>query len=237
MTNVPLVLSTKPLGPEARQAAATLGLGYAELGLMTFRYEQILLKEEWFLENILWIFTSVNAVKAMFQNGAVAEPFAYAVVGQKTAEAIALHWHKPPVVPPAPNALELAKTLVGLHEHFPIAKAIFFCGNLRLNHLPDQLQAAHISLEEVVCYHTNILKNVAIPAADAILFFSPSNVAAYLANHGSKNILSIAIGPSTHKALMANGFSKVLVSSNPNWPQMLAMAAAHLPHKKDYATE
>ncbi|GAB3006666.1 hypothetical protein GCM10027051_02620 [Niabella terrae] len=88
-------------------------------------------------------------------------------------------------------------------QKFPGVKELyFFCGNRRMNSIPDLLPAAGIPVREYVVYETE-LTPVSVPdPIQAVLFFSPSGVESFCSlNHIPKQVPLFSIGSTTTKAI------------------------------------
>lgn len=168
-------------------------------------------KEEYKCYPTTVIFTSQNAVKSLLKNVDRNELSFEKIycVGEKTA-----------------SYLENNGFVVNHFEHYGKALAnyivnqkelkevTFFCGNSRLDELPNTLNANHIIVNEVVVYKT-VLNQIAITnPIDGILFFSPSGVQSYLMAKNSVKPKAFCIGTTT--ALSAtNHFDEIVVVDKP----------------------
>ncbi len=112
------------------------------------------------------------------------------------------------VIASASNSLSLAKQIIKNEED-----SLFYCTTeTRLDHLESTLAAANVSLEIDIVYD-KILKPMAMKDTDAILFFSPSQIEAYLMkNELLSRIPIFCIGPTTAKAARGLGYTNIIVS-------------------------
>ncbi|MCC8142570.1 MAG: uroporphyrinogen-III synthase [Tannerellaceae bacterium] len=66
----------------------------------------------------------------------------------------------------------------------------FFCGQRRLNEIPERLSGAAISYKEVIVYETELTPQTLEKTYEGILFYSPSGVESFFsANHPGKATL------------------------------------------------
>ncbi|MCF3110361.1 uroporphyrinogen-III synthase [Niabella sp. CC-SYL272] len=121
----------------------------------------------------------------------------------------------------APNGAQLVKQIIG-HAPDPV---VFFCGNLRLDTIPDGLKQNAISCREKVVYKT-IKTPVHIDQHyDGILFYSPSGVESFFSlNKISPETSAFSIGPSTTRALKKYT-SNIVEAAQPDVEQMIGMIA------------
>jgi len=83
-----------------------------------------------------------------------------------------------------------------------IKNVVFFCGNIRMNTLPDILNKAGVTITEVVVYETTHTPVKLARDYDAVLFYSPSAVDSFFsANAPATDCCMAAIGNTTAGAL------------------------------------
>ena len=157
------------------------------------------------------IFTSQNAVKSLLRNFERSELCFEKIycVGKKTSFFLEKNGF---VV----NHFEhYSKALAGfILSQKDLKEVTFFCGNSRLDELPNTLNDHHIKVNEVVVYKT-VLNQIEITnPVDGILFFSPSGVQSYLMAKNSVKPKAFCIGTTT-ALLAANYFSEIVVVDNP----------------------
>jgi uroporphyrinogen-III synthase len=109
----------------------------------------------------------------------------------------------------ANNALYLSKLMIseGVRE------ALFFCGDQRLDILPDNLRNNGIELKELIVYST-LLKPVKLKEQpEIILFFSPTAVNSFFSmNEIPSGSTVIAMGTTTAAALKQKTEHPVIIS-------------------------
>lgn len=112
-------------------------------------------------------------------------------------------------------------------------KMVFFCGDRRLDYLPEALKEAGKMLEEVVVYETHSLPVKIIRAYDAVLFFSPSAVESFFSlNTLSSNTMLFAIGNTTAQRLQQYTTHKIIVSPEHNAEAMIEQIIAFYNNEK-----
>ncbi|MDP2088892.1 MAG: uroporphyrinogen-III synthase [Flavobacteriaceae bacterium] len=157
------------------------------------------------------IFTSQNAVKSLLDDLEKSELCFEKIfcVGEKTKQYLEKNNFE--VTHFEHYSKNLADYIVNQKE---INEVTFFCGNSRLDELPNTLKTNHIKVNEVVVYKT-VLNQIPITNTfDGILFFSPSGVQSYLMAKNSVKPKAFCIGTTT--ALSAsNYFNEIVVVDNP----------------------
>lgn len=184
------VLSTRILTPEQRLLLpdSVELVAYDALEVTCFPVAQ-----DWSAEDLL-VFTSRNAVRACFAQKATQVNSCYCV-GSKTAEALREAGQE--VLGVYENAGALAQALIQENTKQNI---IFFCGNRRLDTLPEALAQAGIPMETREVYATTLVQKKFGQNFDALLFFSPSGVAAFTSANPIGKALAVCIGPTTAAA-------------------------------------
>ncbi|HET7001443.1 MAG TPA: uroporphyrinogen-III synthase, partial [Puia sp.] len=98
----------------------------------------------------------------------------------------------------ADNALILSNLMISEG----VQKAIFFCGDQRLDILPDNLRSNGIDLKELVVYDTHLKPVKLKEPPEILLFFSPTAVRSFFSmNEISPDTTVIAMGTTTAEAL------------------------------------
>ena len=121
----------------------------------------------------------------------------------------------------AKNAAELAKIIIEDGEE----EVVFFCGNQRLDTLPDTLRENDIDVYEMVVYETVQIPTKVEKEYDGILFFSPSGVDSFFSVNkvGVKTEL-FAIGNTTANAIKKHTDNKVIFSETASKETMVDYA-------------
>ncbi|MEX0290324.1 MAG: hydroxymethylbilane synthase [Flavobacteriaceae bacterium] len=190
------------------------------------RISQQLLKSE--LEHV--IITSKNAVASLLMNG---DPTTFKFkniycVGGKTKRLIERKIGK--VTHVALQADQLAKYLT---DHIDESKVTFFCGDQRLDDLPDTLTKNGIEVTEVKAYQTKFAPKKVDDSIRGILFFSPSAVKSYLLENDSDK-LAFCIGETT-AAEARKSFKEVRVAKTTSVEAVIELVNDH--HKNDVKLE
>lgn len=144
------------------------------------------------------IFTSRHAVRACFQDLQEPDPTGVQClcVGEKTAESLREKGIFPLEV--APNAADLA---MRIRNKYTEKSFVYYCGDKRLDLLPDALDSLRVSWEELVVYQTTQARREFHKSFDAILFFSPSGVESYYEVNKNSRALALCIGETTASAV------------------------------------
>ncbi|HEX4851773.1 MAG TPA: uroporphyrinogen-III synthase [Puia sp.] len=106
-----------------------------------------------------------------------------------------------------------------------IKQAIFFCGDLRRDELPDILKEGGVEINELVVYETKLTPVKVSMRYDGILFFSPSAIKSFftLNELPSKTVL-FSIGETTRATLMDFTDHKIISIDKPNKEDLVRLA-------------
>jgi len=168
------------------------------------------------LKNNSLIFTSVNGVKAFFENGFSAnENFAepknynkiYAVGSQTKKE---LRKHNFGTFKLCKNANELSNFIT---ENSANEKFLHFCGNIAIDILDEKLPLQNISYRKIPVYRTELLYPKIDEKYQAIVFFSPSGVRSFAKFNNLENMKIFSIGKTTTSELEKLTDNKIITSS------------------------
>ncbi len=108
------------------------------------------------------------------------------------------------------NAEALAEYLV---EYMEGSEATYFCGESRLDQLPEILEKNQIKLHEIVSYQTVLDSDKIDEGIEGILFFSPSTVESYLLKNKADKV-AYCIGETTAEVARKH-FEDVRVAKTP----------------------
>lgn len=97
-----------------------------------------------------------------------------------------------------PTATELAGSLA---NKYPGNSFVYYCGNMRLDLIPDTLNDLGLSWQEATVYRTLLNPKKWDRLYDAVLFFSPSAVQSYVALNLMGTATGYCIGKTTAEAL------------------------------------
>lgn len=175
--------------------------------------------------NALVVFTSANAAKAFASTGLARPHWRVACLQGATKAALPEGLH---ITLTAPDAAALATLLVqepGLQEVY------FFCGDMRRDTIPQELQQHNIHVFEKIVYHNTATPQQIQDVYDAMLFFSPTAVKSFFAvNALPRATICFAIGSTTGAALQAFTRNNIITADNPAAATLLQTAIDHLEH-------
>ncbi len=177
---------------------------------------EILKTKSFGLNNNSLIFTSVNGVKAFFENGFSAnENFAESknynkiyVVGSQTKKE--LRKHNFGTFKLCKNANELSQFII---ENAVNEKFLHFCGDIALDILDEKLPLQNISYKKIPVYKTKLLYPKIDEKYQAIVFFSPSGVRSFAKFNDLDNVKIFSIGKTTTLELEKLTDNKITTSS------------------------
>ena len=187
------IVSTKKLLTNQKQYLLNANFSVVEADFI-----QIIGKEfKYKNTNNYLIFTSQNAVESVLKNNKISEikKIKSFCVGEKTRQFLEENGFE--VILHADYAAELASVIC---NQYPKGSFTFFSGNLRRDILPEALELAQISFDEIEVYET-ILTSHEIPSKpDGLLFFSPSAVESYIKRNTISDQTCFCIGKATAEA-------------------------------------
>jgi uroporphyrinogen-III synthase len=106
-----------------------------------------------------------------------------------------------------------------------VTDAIFFCGNQRMDILPDLLRKHGVHLTEIVVYNTKLIPVQIENHPDAILFFSPTAVKSFFSmNELHPNTTIFSMGQTTAAALKKYTSLPIIISPEADKSFVLNMA-------------
>jgi uroporphyrinogen-III synthase len=175
-------------------------------------------------QKLIAVFTSVHAVYAVTSCLKQKPDWTIYCVGKETLSVIR-DWIGPGMIAKsANNAQALAEIMVA----DKIKEAVFFCGDQRMDILPENLRKEGLLLRELIVYST-LLSPVHLDIyPDAILFFSPSAVKSFFSVNDlpSETILFVP-GKTTADTLSRFTTNKVIISSEPDKMVVLNLAVEY----------
>ena len=164
-------------------------------------------------EKITALFTSVNAVNAVFSSIDKKPEWKIFCISGATKNALSNIINETKIIGTADNASALADKIV---ENTTVKSCVFFCGNQRLNTLPDKLLRQNIHLEELVVYRTIPAPKKIEKQYDGILFFSPSAVESFFSvNKIDNKTVLFSIGKTTTKAIRKFTNNQIITAQFP----------------------
>lgn len=172
------------------------------------------------------VFTSANAVRAVvIGNSFYAPLWNIYCIGNATKNTVLQNFSDTQIIGTAADALSLA-TLIQRNEH--VRNVYFFCGDQRMDTLPDTLRDTGVEVNEIIVYKTVATPHLVDTKYDAILFFSPSGVNSFFkACHVREDTVLFAIGTTTAEAIRTYVPNKVIVCPNPSKEKMVTDVVAY----------
>ncbi|MBS1729946.1 MAG: uroporphyrinogen-III synthase [Bacteroidetes bacterium] len=181
--------------------------------------------QDFLQKEITAVFTSQTAVSAVLSKSKNQPPWKIYCIDNATKNAILKFFPQVFLQGIAANAGSLASMIIANGEK----DIVFFCGNKRLNDLPNSLAAAGILLEECVVYDTFILNTTVQKNYDAIIFCSPSAVEGFFkSNVIRKNTTLFSLGKKTSEAIQNFSENLTIEASYPDKNQLLHQAVFFL---------
>jgi uroporphyrinogen-III synthase len=166
------------------------------------------------------VFTSAHGVEAVVMNLDRKPSWKIACISGATLEAVKKYFDEANVIAAAPHAKQLAKEIIN-QVNEPV---VFFCGNKRLDTIPQQLKTAGIPVEEIAVYHTELTPQPVKHNAAAILFFSSSAVESFfMKNDLADTTICFAIGDTTAETLRQKGGNRIIIAANPGKKEMIEL--------------
>lgn len=158
-------------------------------------------------------FTSQYSVESVALNLLGKPNWKISCIGGVTKEAVAKYFGEESLVVTAKNASALARRII---ETGGIDEVLFFCGDQRLDDLPETLRANNIPVQEVIAYQTLQTPHDVEEDYDGILFFSPTAVHSFFSNNTVRtDTVLFSIGRTTTATIQSYCTNKVVTSE---WP-------------------
>lgn len=160
------------------------------------------------------LFTSANAVNSVIEQLENTKPnWHFYCISGKTKDAVSAYWGTEKILGYGNDALEILETMT---SEIP-QEIIFFCGNKRLDTLPDTLTDRGFDVKELIVYQTELSSTKLENSFDAIIFFSPSGIESFLQqNTIPMEAILFAIGNTTAKHLGNICANQIIVSPSPD---------------------
>jgi len=175
--------------------------------------------EAFALQKIVAVFTSVNAVEAVIKHLTLIPDWSIFCLGGITKELVYGFFGEANVAATAKNATALADKIIQIKT---IEEVVFFCGDQRLDELPETLRYNSITVNELVVYTTVQLPFFIEKNYDAFIFFSPSAVHSFFSmNTVPINAIMFSIGKTTTATIQTYCTNKIVTSEWPGKDQMI----------------
>ncbi len=165
------------------------------------------------LQKINVAFTSVYAVENVASNITTKPAWKISCIGGATKEAVSKYFGEDSLEVTAKNASLLARKIV---DQGAIKEVFFFCGDQRLDDLPETLRANNIRVQQIIAYHTIKTPHDVSEDYNGILFFSPTAVHSFFSlNTVRTDVIMFSIGKTTTATIQTYCTNKVITSE---WP-------------------
>lgn len=163
------------------------------------------------------IFTSANAVEAVAQEFHTKPKLNVFCISGKTRKAVEGKFPGSSIIADAPTGADLARKIIDAK----IQSAVFFCGNKRLDTIPNTLKAHQIKLTEIVVYETLLTPHKIEQDYNGVLFFSPSAVESFFnVNEPKECPIAFSFAASTYHSLQPI-IKEIILSQTPSEQGML----------------
>lgn len=212
------ILSTKKLLPNQKQFL--LNAGFAVVDADFIQTKPVSFQLENIKENL--VFTSANAVKAVANHSGVQDIRRNPCFSISGRTADLLDEVGFTVIETADDAAALGTII---NEKYSKESFTFFCGNLRLETLPNLFWEWHIDYNEIQVYETT-LTPVKASETDGILFFSPSGIESFLQANELSGQTCFCIGETTAKAL-EHKTDKIIIANKPSVENVIVQCVKH----------
>jgi len=171
---------------------------------------------------VIAAFTSVHAVYALSKSLYIHKPdWDIYCVGNATRNALLEYFHASAIKGCANDAAALAEVIL----MDDISEVFFFCGDKRLDTLPELLTRRQVLVHEVTVYQTMETPHAIGREYDGILFFSPSGVHSFFSvNKLNSHAVLFAIGHTTAAAISEHTGNAVVISETPSKEHLVLQA-------------
>jgi uroporphyrinogen-III synthase len=170
------------------------------------------------------VFTSANAVR--WATGMLTQKPDWIIycIRYETRIAVEKWFGKEYILKTADNAKDLSELILV----DKIKEAVFFCGDQRLDILPDILKKNGVKLTELIVYETRRTPIRIENQPDAILFFSPTAVKSFFSMNALSSATTLfAMGKTTAVTLKQFTSLPVIISPEADKSFVLNMAIEH----------
>ncbi|MBL7692319.1 MAG: uroporphyrinogen-III synthase [Flavipsychrobacter sp.] len=223
------ILSTAILGEDKTGAVDTNLFSITELAFIDVRsLDGIELRtsiNSYISSGLPVVFTSKNSVKAVSALVGDNKPeWKIYSLGPGTSKVVAQLFPGSTIVGTAPSAEGLAEIIVSDGNK----EVVFFCGDMRLDTLPERLGKAAVRVRETIVYETISSPETIDGIFDGILFFSPSGVKSFFeANKVGPETVLFAVGSTTAAEVAKYTGNKIFVSEVPKKEEVLKTAIGY----------
>jgi len=174
------------------------------------------------------VFTSMNAVEMVATHIKEVKEWTVYCIGNTTKKLINEKLPSAVIAVTAENAERLAEHIVD----DKVKKAVFFCGNIRRDELPNKIRSEGGSVEEIVVYETVERPSALSKEYEGILFFSPSAVNSFFKiNKVPSRTQLFAIGSTTAETLRQFANRKIIVANSSGKQELAQQAIEYFHHQ------
>jgi uroporphyrinogen-III synthase len=167
------------------------------------------------------IFTSAHAVKFVSELLKQKPDWTIYCIRNETRNAVMEFFGNDHQIRFADDARSLSDYLI----NDKVKDAVFFCGDQRLNVIPDKLKKHGIDLTEIVVYETRLTPVRVLDPIDAVLFFSPTAVRSFFSeNELAPGTAVFAMGKTTAAELEKFTALHIIRSPEPDKAFVVNMA-------------
>lgn len=175
-------------------------------------------------QKINTVFTSMNAVESVAKHIDENPAWKIFCIGGITREAVSKHFGETSIAASAKNASLLARKIITDN----LKEIIFFCGDQRLDDLPETLRSNNIRVHEVIAYHTLQTPHFVQEDYSSIMFFSPTAVHSFFSvNTIPTNVVLFSIGKTTTSTIHTYCVNQVITSEWPGQENLLEKIFEH----------
>ena len=160
------------------------------------------------------VFTSANALSAMsgFLQAAAPQWNIYCI-GNATKKAVTDYFDSAMIKGTAIDGASLAEII----KADGVGEVVFFCGDKRLDALPQFLYQNDIMVREIVVYKTKETPEQMVKHYQGIMFYSPNGVNSFFrVNKIWPHTVLFAIGNTTAAAIRAKSKNEVIIGDTPS---------------------
>jgi uroporphyrinogen-III synthase len=170
------------------------------------------------------VFTSAHAAKYVGESLKIKPNWEIFCIRNETRIAVENFFGSESIVAYAENAFSLSRMMITNK----VKEAVFFCGDQRMDILPDNLRKNNIGLTELIVYETKLTPVRLKDKPDAILFFSPKAAESFFSlNHLEAETHVFAMGKTTAAALNNLTTNKIIISPEADKAYVFNMAVEY----------
>lgn len=166
------------------------------------------------------VFTSIKAVEAVMAQLNGLPQWTIYCLGGVTKELLKTHFGEAAIAGASKNATSLAEKIIAAPKR--PEEVFFFCGDQRLDELPQLLKQQNIGVQEIIAYSTRQTPHTIEKSYEAILFFSPSAVHSFFSeNTIHTDVVLFAIGKTTAATIQSYVCNTIVTSEWPGQEHMI----------------